>query len=546
MTLPLTRLQQNPRFVCRGDPDQPVHARQWFEIPGRTDGVPEVWCYTDCLSYAVGETVRLHAISTVPEIEIEIHSEIRNPVRVLNLQTTASWTETIEAASVEGCNWPEVAAFKIRSDWPSGMYIVTVRPLGDSTNRSQACHPIVVRPSGTHRANRLLLITADGTWNAYNDWGGSNHYEGIIDPSTNLFSAHLSTQRPFARGFVTLPPDAPRALPATPSPLGARIVYPHMEWAWREGYSKKYVSAGWASYERVFSHWAEAEGYLLDIATQQDLHARPEVLEGYRCIMMVGHDEYWSWQMRDAVDDFVARGGRVARFAGNFMWQIRLEDDGRTQVCHKYRAREDDPLFRGKDKHMTTNSWEAPEVGRPGHQTFGLDATRGLYAGWGGMAPHGPGGFTLYRPEHWAFEGCGLGYGDILGAAGRVFGYEVDGLAYRIEDGLPYPEPCVTIPDDLQILAMGLARMREDSFGEPESALFVADHDAVHVAEMLYGSVSEATLTRVDRGSGMMIHFHKGRGEVFHAGATEWVAGLLRHDKAVEQMTRNVLNRFLA
>ena len=33
--------------------------------------------------------------------------------------------------------------------------------------------------------------------------------------------------------------------------------------------------------------------------------------------------------------------------------------------------------------------------------------------------------------------------------------------------------------------------------------------------------------------------------EVFHAGTCDWVMGLARHDEAVMQVTRNVLNRFL-
>ena len=87
-----------------------------------------------------------------------------------------------------------------------------------------------------------------------------------------------------------------------------------------------------------------AEGYALDIISQTDLHFRPELLEGYACVALIGHDEYWSWEMRDAIDAYVERGGHVARFAGNFMWQIRLENEGRTQVCYKYIAREEDPL----------------------------------------------------------------------------------------------------------------------------------------------------------------------------------------------------------
>ena len=35
-------------------------------------------------------------------------------------------------------------------------------------------------------------------------------------------------------------------------------------------------------------------------------------------------------------------------------------------------------------------------------------------------------------------------------------------------------------------------------------------------------------------------------GEVFTAATCEWVMGLTRRDRQVEQVTRNVLNRFLA
>ena len=104
---------------------------------------------------------------------------------------------------------------------------------------------------------------------------------------------------------------------------------PYMEWAHAYGYSKKYASAGWATYERHFARWAEAQGYRIGCATLHDLEDDPALLEGYACIVVVGHDEYWSRSMREAIDDWVERGGRVARFAGNFFWQVRIEDGGR-------------------------------------------------------------------------------------------------------------------------------------------------------------------------------------------------------------------------
>ena len=136
-----------------------------------------------------------------------------------------------------------------------------------------------------------------------------------------------------------------------------------MEWAFATGHSKKYASSGWASYDSHFFRFAERAGYGVDLASQHELHFSPEILDGYDCVVFVGHDEYWTWEMRDAVDAYVERGGHAARFAGNFMWQTRLEDEGRRQVCYKYRARAEDPVYRGGDVH-------------PRHQLLGSTGNR--------------------------------------------------------------------------------------------------------------------------------------------------------------------------
>ncbi len=108
-----------------------------------------------------------------------------------------------------------------------------------------------------------------------------------------------------ARGFCRLPTGAARAIPDKPPEPGEMVRYPYMEWAYAYGYSKKYASAGWASYERHFVCWAEEQGYQFDMATLHDLDADPNLLDGYECAVFVGHDEYWSTPMRDAVDAWV-------------------------------------------------------------------------------------------------------------------------------------------------------------------------------------------------------------------------------------------------
>ncbi len=75
---------------------------------------------------------------------------------------------------------------------------------------------------------------------------------------------------------------------------------------------------------------------------------------------------------------------------------------------------------------------------------------------------------------------------------------------------------------------------------------FLSDDDAKFVAQIRFGDASDASVNEVQRGAGMIKSTStRGKGEVFHAGSCEWVAGLLRRDSMVERVTRNVLTRYL-
>ena len=525
------------RFAVRGN---------YYEYPGMGGERGEIWCYTDRFSYRAGDRVELKVSTTAARFSLEITRDGADERRVLEESgIDARWQETPDQCSVEGCGWETTFNFRIGADWPSGAYRVTLMAEARDGKAIRCHHLFIVAPSPGPKPGRILQVAATGTWLAYNTWGGSNAYEGITGPGRDQFARMVSTQRPWCRGFVVLPPDAPRVPIEVAMPPKTVPRYPHMEWARATGHSKKYASAGWASYDSHFFRWAERAGYGVDLASQHELHFSPEMLDSYDCVVFVGHDEYWTWEMRDAVDAYVARGGQAARFAGNFMWQTRLEDEGRRQVCYKYRARAEDPAYREGDVRRATNSWEAPEIGRPGATTFGLNSTKGVYAGWGGCTPRGVRGFPVYRPEHWAFAGTGLFYGDVLGQESHVYGYEVDGLDYEIRNGRPHPTAESGAPDGLEILAMGMAsQVEEADFLEPQDQFF-GDEDGRFIAETLYGEASDENLEKVRYSNGMIVNFPQGKGEVFHAGSCEWVAGLLRKDAMVERVTANVLDRYL-
>jgi hypothetical protein len=113
-----------------------------------------------------------------------------------------------------------------------------------------------------------------------------------------------------------------------------------------------------------------------------------------------------------------------------------------------------------------------------------------------------------------------------------------------MEDGLPFPTCTDGAVPEITILAMGLATNIEADTGVWGETLYIGSADAAFKAKTLFGEVTPDTLDACARGNGMIVHWPKGKGEVFTAATCEWVAGLMRGDAQVIAVTRNVLDRF--
>ncbi|XVQ89618.1 N,N-dimethylformamidase beta subunit family domain-containing protein [Microbispora siamensis] len=508
-----------------------------------TPDAAEVWCYTDRFSYFPGETVRFHLSAGVPSFDLEVVRDGLEPRVVWSREgMSAGRFEAPADAHAVGCGWPVGLELEIPDDWRSGFYVVTVRAVTPSGELWEREHFFVVKAPAGRRAPAALVLTT-GTMLAYNDWGGANHYRGLgDDPRNDAGSPLASTQRPIARGMIRKPLSAPREANPGVLPIGGAPRYPSYEWARLFGYSRHHADAFWATYERHFVVWAERNGYEIDYLTQHDLHFDPHALDGYSCAIVVGHDEYWSWRMRDTVDAFVDAGGNLARFGGNYQWQVRLSDDGTTQYC--YRLPSLDPEA-ATTPHLATTVWEAKSVGRPGATTIGLNGLGGIYNRYGVATPRSSGGFTVYRPHHWAFEGTDLYYGDLLGGPPYFLAaFELDSVEYTFRRGLPYPTFEDGAPETLEILALAPAvRGEEDRFGGrvpiggPEEEVYNYNAD---LGDDLPDYVHEGEM----RGAGMIAAFTRGDGEVFNGGTTEWSHVLSLGDPFVERITHNVLRRF--
>jgi len=506
---------------------------------------PAVEGYADRQSYRAGDVVEVHCSSRASSVTA-IVSKVGGAVdEVWRSEGIAIGEHPYPDDSyATGCGWP--VAFTIETDesWPSGFYEIRLQAEDEDGDASRSEAFFVVRPHSPSTADAILVLSTN-TYNAYNQWGGKCLYSGAYK---------MSFDRPLEHGYLrrqSAPDEVPydgrvNSLVDPPDEEHHQMV----EYLADFDYPMWCASSGWHTWERRFVRWAEGEGLTLDYAVNSDLEFHPEVLDGQRLMFSVGHDEYWSWKMRDTVDAFVEGGGSWAILSGNTcFWQVRYEDDGRTMIGYKGRVDPKDPVA-GTDDHRTISSmWSLPSIGRPEAQTTGLSFTRGGYARVGKATPRSAGGYMIHRPDHPIFEGTELRYGDQLGAADRIVGYEVDGCELTMVNGDPVPTHADGTPESFEVLGTAPARLISinDSVCEAPSALWASvdpPGDLEGVTAALFGSASPENVARIAHGHAVMGVFTKGKGKVFNAGTTDWAHGL-DTDPIVQQVTRNVI-RWLA
>lgn len=287
------------------------------------------------------------------------------------------------------------------TDWASGVYLakLTAEPTGE-----QSYIIFVVRDDA--RPSTYLVQSSVTTFQAYNNWGGKSLY---AFNSVGEQAAKVSFNRPYA--ISPLPLAAPGVgagdfLTSNSIPVD----YPAS-------------AAGW-EYNMV--RWLEREGYDVTYATNIDVHARPDILASHQAFLSVGHDEYWSWEMRRHVEQARDQGTHVGFFSANTCyWQIRLESSrltgapDRTIVAYKENAPWHDPLQKDQDPtndYLVTTKWRNSPVNRPEATLIGsmfIETDTPV-----------DGDFVIEDANHWVLNGTGLQQGDHLPG---LLGYEVGG-----------------------------------------------------------------------------------------------------------------------
>ena len=452
---------------------------------------PFIECYTDPLSVAAGDEVGLHVSTIAQTYSVEVARLGAKREVVWSRQNVRGARHPVpDNASTHGCGWPVALEVPVSKAWSSGYYSVTLRDADQATSGEAF---FVVRPAHPGRDTSILIQLCTNTYAAYNTYGDSSLYGG---PG----HTRVSFDRPY-QGFRE-----------------------------PEGFTASY--SGWRNWEQPFVAWAERAGYQLDYAVNLDLEVRPEMLSQYRLVLSVGHDEYWSWPMRENLEVFIEGGGNVAFFSGNTaFWQVRSENAGHALVCWKESYNDPDhgdPVYGTEHQKLLSTMFCDRLVGLPENHLTGVSFAWGGYHRFFEQVNDGDGAYTIHRPDHWMFQNTGLKRGDLLGEKDQVVGYECDGCELVWKQGLPVPTYRDGTPASFEIL------------GTAPAGLSVRDRSIDRVADALYGR--DSGKQHPQPGYAVLGSYTRG-GTVVTTGCTEWPKGLYGGDKAVDQITRNILDR---
>jgi hypothetical protein len=200
----------------------------------------------------------------------------------------------------------------------SGLYLAVVTATLSGVTRDNAAMFVVREDASSAR----LVILNPTNMTAYAHWSDTPD-AGFVDTGftpLNLYGASAGTTR------------WPRATKVSFNrPKGGADVYDMLKT------------------DYPLFRFLEREGLSYTVATDYDLHLRPGLLKNRRSIVISGHGEYWSFETRTRLEQFITAGGNLIAMAANTgYWQIRYEQSpaklpGPVVVAYKETALKVDP-----------------------------------------------------------------------------------------------------------------------------------------------------------------------------------------------------------
>jgi hypothetical protein len=370
-------------------------------------------------------------------------------------------TTVAAAERLVECNWLTTDTLNVPVTWTTGLYHAKVTEL--TTNKETAIW-FVVRDDES-RAD-ILFQASFTTMLAYNNFGGKCLYGHLSTSSQRALK--VSLERPFSQATLFNPgigTQLPTINSLEHSPL-------HLQYN--------------------MLRWLESQGYDVTYVTSLEVHQNSTLLAAHRVFLSVGHDEYWSLEMRQHVESARDQGVNLAFFSANTAyWRVTFEPSpttgtiDRVMVCYK----EDWPLG---DLSTPTNRFRSGVTNQlPENQLLGV-----MYIGqkWNGNV-----GFPFRVAPAAAldpyFAHTGLRGGEQLPG---LVGFEWDAV---IDNG--------RTPSGLVVLG--------ESTVQSESVESSADDDTYVFAAPGTSFTQTAHATRYTAASGA---------KVFATGSVQWVYGL--------------------
>ncbi len=246
--------------------------------------------YLNNISVARGDTIKFHISTSVNMYQIKIFKiGVNDQLVYTSPDLNGIQYPLPDSAYSKGCDWPVTYQMQIPPDWESGVYRADFQ-----VNSGYGSLVFVVREQTLGSNSKNLIILNTNTWNAYNNFGGKSLYE--YNSSNGERAYKVTYNRPFTQ-------------------LAQGDFY---NWTYK------------------FNKWMLQNNLNAEFGINTDLDNNPNFLNNYSVVLIVGHDEYWSYEERSQIQSFLNRGGRLLLLGGNTCWwQVRIEDNNRTIVCYK-------------------------------------------------------------------------------------------------------------------------------------------------------------------------------------------------------------------
>jgi hypothetical protein len=275
--------------------------------------------------------------------------------------------------------------------WPEGDYLVRLDAVGAPAGRVAGARFVPITVRSTSGAGKVMLVNAVTTWQAYNMYGGYDLYNGPRPKQSYAERARIVS---FDRPYDSTGADR----------------------------FQNYEQSSIAFAEKV----AAQNGLPLGYATDVDLHTNPGLFQGAKAIITLGHDEYWSTQMRATATQARDSGTNIAFLGANAVFRhIRFGDTalGKNRLEIGYKDAAEDPIHV-TDPSEATQDWRYPPNPRPENVLTGV-----LYECFPADAD-----YVVYDPGSWLLAGTGAAKGQHLKG---LVGVEYDRI---VADGTtPYP-----------------------------------------------------------------------------------------------------------